>query len=124
MTHDIYRLEVRHDFFVMISGAAAVLTGLVWVAMSLHLDLITKDVIHPGIHHTLGLMVYYDTETASQPGRTRGALAIALVRAWIARYQHGRERTALSRARSLLAPASHAKATMRNSCCFLLTNRL
>jgi hypothetical protein len=34
---DIYRPEEWHDFFVMLGGAAAVLTGLVFVALSLNL---------------------------------------------------------------------------------------
>ena len=40
---DVYRPEQWHDFFVMIGGGAAALTGLVVVAMSLHLDVIAGD---------------------------------------------------------------------------------
>jgi modulator of FtsH protease len=43
---DIYRPEEWHDFFVMLGGAAAVLTGLVFVALSLNLDDLLKDVMH------------------------------------------------------------------------------
>lgn len=32
-----------HDFFVMVGGSAAVLTGLIFVAVSLHLHAIVKD---------------------------------------------------------------------------------
>jgi hypothetical protein len=35
-----------HDFFVMLGGAAAALTGLVFVALSLHLDRILGDPFH------------------------------------------------------------------------------
>jgi LuxR family maltose regulon positive regulatory protein len=48
---------------------------------------------------------YYDVDAASQPGRVRGALAVALAQAWIARYHHRLESAALSQARSLLVPA-------------------
>lgn len=43
---DIYRPEEWHDFFVMIGGAAAVLTGLVFVALSLNLEVLLRDVMH------------------------------------------------------------------------------
>lgn len=35
-----------HDFFVMLGGAAAALTGLVFVALSLHLDRVVADPFH------------------------------------------------------------------------------
>ena len=35
-----------HDFFVMLGGAAAALTGLVFVALSLHLDRVAADPFH------------------------------------------------------------------------------
>jgi len=40
---DPYRPEQWHDFFLMVGGGAAALTGLVVVAMSLHLDVIAAD---------------------------------------------------------------------------------
>lgn len=43
---DIYRPEEWHDFFVMVGGAAAVLTGLVFVALSLNLGVLLHDVMH------------------------------------------------------------------------------
>lgn len=42
---DAYRPEQWHDFFLMVGGGAAALTGLVVVAMSLHLDVIAEDVV-------------------------------------------------------------------------------
>jgi hypothetical protein len=35
---DAYCPELWHEFFVMVGGGSAALTGLVVVAMSLHLD--------------------------------------------------------------------------------------
>lgn len=46
MSVDVYRPELWHDFFVMVGGAAAVLTGLVFVALSLHIDVIARDATH------------------------------------------------------------------------------
>jgi hypothetical protein len=43
---DIFRPGEWHDFFVMVGGAAAVLTGLVFVAMSLNVGLIAQDATH------------------------------------------------------------------------------
>src|SRR5215472_16623795 len=40
---DPYRPEQWHDFFLMVRGGAAALTGLVVVAMSLHLEVIAGD---------------------------------------------------------------------------------
>jgi hypothetical protein len=35
-----------HDFFVMLGGSAAALTGLIFVALSLHLDRVAADPFH------------------------------------------------------------------------------
>jgi hypothetical protein len=43
---DIYRPELWHDFFLMVGGGTAALTGLVFVAMSLNLDVIAQDATH------------------------------------------------------------------------------
>src|SRR3954451_25399108 len=43
---DIYRPAEWHDFFVMVGGAAAVLTGLVFVALLLNLNLLLTDPMH------------------------------------------------------------------------------
>src|SRR5215472_4874204 len=42
---DPYRPAQWHDFFLMVGGGAAALTGLVVLAMSLHLDVIADDVV-------------------------------------------------------------------------------
>jgi hypothetical protein len=39
-------LEQWHDFFIMVGGGAAALTGLVFVAMSLNLQVILSDTTH------------------------------------------------------------------------------
>lgn len=43
---DIYRPEQWHDFFIMVGGGTAALTGLVFVAMSLNLKIIVQDATH------------------------------------------------------------------------------
>jgi hypothetical protein len=41
-----YTPELWHDFFVMVGGAAAALTGLVFVALSINLTTIANDATH------------------------------------------------------------------------------
>jgi LuxR family maltose regulon positive regulatory protein len=48
---------------------------------------------------------HYDADSGMPPGRTRGALAIALAQAWLARYRDRRAPSSIRRARSLLEPA-------------------
>ena len=43
---DAYRPDEWHDFFIMVGCGAAVLTGLVFVAMSLNIHVITQDPTH------------------------------------------------------------------------------
>jgi len=43
---DPYSPDRWHDFFLMVGGGAAALTGLTVVAMSLHLEAITRDHAH------------------------------------------------------------------------------
>jgi hypothetical protein len=43
---DVYRPDEWHDFFLTVGGAAAVLTGLVFVAMSINLNDVTRDSTH------------------------------------------------------------------------------
>ena len=44
-TH-IYRLDEWHDFFLMTGGGAAALAGLVFVAMSINLDVVAQNATH------------------------------------------------------------------------------
>src|SRR5579884_3986919 len=46
MLADIYRPELWNSFFTMVGGGAAALTGLIFVALSLKLEGITKDATH------------------------------------------------------------------------------
>jgi hypothetical protein len=43
---DVYRPGQWHDFLVMVGGGAAALTGLVFVALSLNLNVVTQDATH------------------------------------------------------------------------------
>ena len=43
---DAYRPDQWHDFFVMVGGGAAVLLGLVFVALSLNVSVVTQDATH------------------------------------------------------------------------------
>jgi hypothetical protein len=45
---DSFHPEQWHDFFIAVGGGAAALTGLGFVAMSLHLDVIARD---PALRH-------------------------------------------------------------------------
>jgi|SRR5579872_4095053 len=47
-------IDQWHDFFIMAGGAAAALTGLVFVAMSLNLEAIAKDATHR--HRAIGTL--------------------------------------------------------------------
>src|SRR6202022_1789803 len=42
----MYDPAAWHDYFMMVGGGAAALTGLVFVAMSIHLDQISLNVAH------------------------------------------------------------------------------
>jgi hypothetical protein len=42
----MYQPALWHDYFVMVGGGAAALTGLVFVAMTLHLEEVTRDPVH------------------------------------------------------------------------------
>jgi len=43
---DVYQPGQWHDFLVMVGGGAAALTGLVFVALSLNLNVVTQDATH------------------------------------------------------------------------------
>jgi hypothetical protein len=43
-----YQPEAWHDFYLMVGGAGAALTGLIFVAVSLHLRLVLRDPWHRG----------------------------------------------------------------------------
>ena len=43
---EAYRPDQWHDFFVMVGSGAVVLTGLVFVALSLNVNVVTQDATH------------------------------------------------------------------------------
>jgi hypothetical protein len=43
---DVYKPAEWHDFFLMTGGGAAALAGLVFVAMSINLDLVAQNATH------------------------------------------------------------------------------
>ena len=43
---DAYRPDQWHDFFLMVGGAPAALTGLVFVTLSLNLEVVVWDAMH------------------------------------------------------------------------------
>lgn len=59
MPIDIYRPELWRDFFVMVGGAAAVLTGLVFVSISLNIDVIARDETHR--HRAIGTLAGFSS---------------------------------------------------------------
>jgi hypothetical protein len=43
---DVYKPAEWHDFFLVTGGGAAALAGLVFVAMSINLDVVAQNVTH------------------------------------------------------------------------------
>jgi hypothetical protein len=46
MLADVYQPDKWNEFFIAVGGGAAALTGLVFVALSLNLDVVTRDATH------------------------------------------------------------------------------
>jgi len=71
-----------HDYFLVVGGGAAALTGLVFVAMTLHLEEITKDPVHRHRARTIltGLTaVFIRCSLALMGGQSGQAIAIELI---------------------------------------------
>jgi hypothetical protein len=71
-----------HDYFVMVGGGAAALTGLVFVAMTLHLEVITADPVHR--HRARSVMagltaVFIRCALALMGGQSGRAVAVELI---------------------------------------------
>jgi hypothetical protein len=45
---DIFHPEQWHDFFLLVGTGAATLTGLIFIALTIHLRTITQDMVHRG----------------------------------------------------------------------------
>ena len=75
-------LSYWHDYFMTVGAGAAALTGLVFVAMTLHLDDITKDPVHRHRARTIltGLTaVFIRCALVLMGGQNNQAIAIELI---------------------------------------------
>jgi modulator of FtsH protease len=86
MIADIYKPELWNNFFVMVGGGVAALTGLVFVALSVALSLniegMTKDATHKyrSINTLAGLTAVFVTcGLILMPGQNHQAIGIELV---------------------------------------------
>jgi hypothetical protein len=71
-----------HDYFIVVGGGAAALTGLVFVAMTLHLDEIVDDPVHRHRARTIltGLTaVFIRCALALMGGQNGQAIAVELI---------------------------------------------
>src|SRR2546428_11171049 len=71
-----------HDFFLMVGGGAAALTGLVFVAMSIHLDQIALNAAHRHRARTVltGLTaVFIRCALVLMGGQSSQAVAVELI---------------------------------------------
>src|SRR5712664_1049620 len=71
-----------HDYFIVVGGGAAALTGLVFVAMTLHLDDIVSDPVHRHRARTIltGLTaVFIRCALALMGGQNGQAIAVELI---------------------------------------------
>ena len=76
------QLSAWHDYFVMVGGGAAALTGLVFVAMTLHLEEVTSDPVHRHRARTIltGLTaVFIRCALALMGGQNGQAVAVELI---------------------------------------------
>jgi hypothetical protein len=78
----MYDPSTWRDYFVMVGGGAAALTGLVFVAMTLHLDAIVHHPVHRHRARTIltGLTaVFLRCGLVLMGGQTRQAVAVELI---------------------------------------------
>jgi hypothetical protein len=118
---DIYHPEEWHDYFIVVGGAAAALTGLVFVAMSLNPATISQDPTHR--HRAVGTLAGFSaifvicglTLMGGQDHRGVGAewLGVAVVDAAIYVYGYvqalriGRSSVGLGSGRLVVGTALH-----------------
>jgi hypothetical protein len=77
-----YQAAQWHDFFLMVGGGAAALTGLIFVAMTLHLDDITSHPVHRHRARTIltGLTaVFIRCALVLMAGQSDRAVAVELI---------------------------------------------
>src|SRR4030088_2740229 len=71
-----------HDYFMVVGGGAAALTGLVFVAMTLHLEEVTSDPVHRHRARTIltGLTaVFIRCALVLMGGQNGQAIAVELI---------------------------------------------
>jgi hypothetical protein len=77
-----YQPGLWHDYFLMVGGGAAALTGLVFVAMTLHLEDITRNPVHRHRARTIltGLTaVFIRCALVLMGGQNAQAVAVELI---------------------------------------------
>ncbi len=77
-----YQPTLWHDYFLMVGGGAAALTGLVFVAMTLHLEEITQNPVHRHRARTIltGLTaVFIRCALVLMGGQNAQAVAVELI---------------------------------------------
>ena len=77
-----YQPALWHDYFLMVGGGAAALTGLVFVAMTLHLEEITTNPVHRHRARTIltGLTaVFIRCALVLMGGQTAKAVGVELI---------------------------------------------
>ena len=77
-----YQPALWHDYFVMVGGGSAALTGLVFVAMTLHLEEIVNDPVHRHRARTIltGLTaVFIRSALVLMGGQSGHAVAVELI---------------------------------------------
>lgn len=82
MYTDIYQPELWNSFFLMVGGGAAALTGLIFVAMSLKLQDMTKDATHKyrSINTLAGLTaIFVECGLVLMPGQNHVTVGIELL---------------------------------------------
>ena len=83
--------ESRQNFYVMVGGAAAALTGLILVAVSLHLRVILahplyRDRAHTSLQGLVTILVVAGAVLTPQSSSALGIEVLVLGRHWLARF--------------------------------------
>ena len=82
MSTDVYKPEIWTGFFTMVGGGVAALTGLVFVALSLNVEDMTKEATHKwrSINTLAGLTaIFVSCGLALMGGQRHAALGIELL---------------------------------------------
>lgn len=82
MAVDVFRPDDWHDFFLLVGTGAVTLTGLIFVALTIHLRDITGDVVRRSraLGSLTGLtVVFLQSAAALLPGQSHGLLGLELL---------------------------------------------